>query len=266
MFIGEETYSKEAGSHKPYHIRDGPTWCVDPLDGTINYLHAFMTFGISISFMTEGKPVVGVIAAPFLNQVFHACKGKGAWLTTSFAGGPMKDRRLPLFNNPVPPLPDAAPKGCLFSFEWGKDRRDRPDGNLHRKVESFVNMAAEIGGRGGKGGMVHGMRSLGSAALDLAYTAMGSFDIWWESGAWEWDVAAGVCILQEAGGIITTSNPPPDPDTAPIEEAPIGGRLYLAIRPCGPSEKGEPGQAQQERLVREVWKRVNSTDYTRPYV
>jgi hypothetical protein len=69
----------------------------------------------------------------------------------------------------------------IFSCEWGKDRRDILDGNLQRKVESFVNMASEIGGRDGKGGMVHGVRSLGSATLDLAYCAMGSFDIWWEA-------------------------------------------------------------------------------------
>jgi hypothetical protein len=78
-------------------------------------------------------------------------------------------------------MPKSAPKGCIFSCEWGKDRRDIPDGNLQRKVESFVNMASEIGGRDGKGGMVHGVRSLGSATLDLAYCAMGSFDIWWEA-------------------------------------------------------------------------------------
>jgi myo-inositol-1(or 4)-monophosphatase len=70
---------------------------------------------------------------------------------------------------------------CIFSCEWGKDRRYIPDGNLQRKVESFVNMASEVGGRDGKGGMVHGVRSLGSATLDLAYCAMGSFDIWWEA-------------------------------------------------------------------------------------
>lgn len=51
---------------------------------------------------------------------------------------------------------------------------------MYRKAETFLNMAAEVGGRGGKGGMVHGVRSLGSATLDLAYCAMGSFDIWWE--------------------------------------------------------------------------------------
>ena len=133
-------------------------------------------FCVSIAFILCGQPVIGVINAPFLNQTFSACRGKGAWLNET--------QRLPLIRNPIPSMPEAAPKGCIFSCEWGKDRRDRPDGNLHRKVESFVNMAAEIGGREGKGGMVHGVRSLGSATLDLAYCAMGAFDIWWEGGCW----------------------------------------------------------------------------------
>ena len=101
---------------------------------------------------------------------------------------------------------------------------------MHRKIESFVNMAAEIGGRQGRGGMVHGVRSLGSATLDLAYVAMGAFDIWWEGGCWEWDVAAGIAILQEAGGLVTTANPPADCENALIEEVRLGSRLYLAIR------------------------------------
>lgn len=166
-FIGEETYAK--GASRAYLIDDEPTWCVDPLDGTVNYIHLFPMFCVSIAFMIGGKPVIGVINAPFLNQSFTACKGKGAWLN--------KTQRLPLLRNPTPPMPQNAPRGCVFSCEWGKDRRDTPDGNLHRKIDSFLNMAAEIGGRGGKGGMVHGVRSLGSATLDLAYTAMGSFDM-----------------------------------------------------------------------------------------
>lgn len=133
-------------------------------------------FCVSIGFILKGDPVIGVINAPFLNQTFSACRGKGAWLN--------EIQRLPLQRNPIPPMPENAPKGCVFACEWGKDRRDTPDGSLHRKVESFVNMAAEIGGRGGKGGMVHGVRSLGSATLDLAYCAMGAFDIWWEGGCW----------------------------------------------------------------------------------
>lgn len=110
-------------------------------------------FCVSIGFAIKGKPVIGVINAPFLNQLFTSCKGHGAWLNDT--------QRLPLIRDPVPPMPENAPKGCIFSCEWGKDRKDRPEGNLSRKVESFVNMATEIGGRGGKGGMVHGMRSLG---------------------------------------------------------------------------------------------------------
>lgn len=166
-FIGEETYSK--GSSKEYLITEEPTWCVDPLDGkyclalpvllsltipgTVNYTHLFPMFCVSIAFILNGKPTIGVIYAPFLNQIFSACKGQGAFLNET--------RPLPLVRNPIPPMPENAPKGCVFSCEWGKDRRDVADGNLYRKIESFLNMAGEIGGRGGKGGMVHGVRSLG---------------------------------------------------------------------------------------------------------
>lgn len=144
-----------------------------------------------------------------------------------------------------------------------------------------MNMAAEIRGREGKGGMVHGVRSLGSATLDMAYCAMGSIDIWWEGGCWyvtvvkyvsigvkttdacrEWDVAAGIAILKEAGGLITTANPPADVDAA-VEDARLGGRLYLAIRPAGDS-LSETGRQGQERTVREVWRRVRHLDYSRP--
>ena len=159
-------------------VTDDPTWIVDPLDGTVNFTHLFPMFCVSIAFCLDSNPVIGVINAPFLGQSFSSCKGKGAWLNET--------QPLPLVREPIPPLPAGAPKGCIFSCEWGKDRRDIEGGNLQRKVDSFVNMATEIGGRGGKGGMVHGVRSLGSATLDLAYTAMGSFDIWWEGGCWEW--------------------------------------------------------------------------------
>ncbi|KAI1748893.1 inositol monophosphatase [Xylaria castorea] len=252
-FIGEETYSK--GASREYLIGLEPTWCVDPLDGTVNYTHLFPMFCVSIAFIVGGEATIGVIYAPFLDQLFSACRGRGAWLNQT--------QRLPLIRNPIPPLPARAPGGCVFSCEWGKDRRDTPDGNMHRKVESFVNMAAEFGGRGGKGGMVHGVRSLGSATLDLAYVAMGAFDIWWEGGCWEWDVSAGIAILQEAGGLVTTANPPEDYKTAEITDVRLGSRLYLAIRPAGSSET-ETGRQTQERVVREVWKRVRELDYSRP--
>jgi myo-inositol-1(or 4)-monophosphatase len=254
-FIGEETYSK--GSSKEYLVTNKPTWIVDPLDGTVNFTHGFVMFCVSIALVVNQVPVIGVIYAPLMNQLFSARKGGGAWLNES--------SRLPLLGSiGVGPIPNTAPSKCIFSCEWGKDRRDQPDGNMHRKVDSFVNMAAEVGGRGGKGGMVHGVRSLGSATLDLAYIAMGSVDIWWEGGCWEWDVAAGICLVNEAGGLVTTANPPKDIETAEIKEARLGSRLYLAIRPASDSRDGETARQGQERCVREVWRRVRELDYSRP--
>ncbi|KAI9151394.1 Protein qutG [Paramyrothecium foliicola] len=219
-FIGEETYS--AGTSREYLVDQSPTWIVDPLDGTVNFTHLFPMFCVSIAFAVNGTPVIGVINAPFLGQLFTSCKGRGAWLNET--------QQLPLLRSPIPPMPANAPSQCTFSCEWGKDRRDTPDGNLMRKVESFLTMASERDGRGGKGGMVHGVRSLGSATLDLAYTAMGSFDIWWEGGCWEWDVAAGFALLEEAGGLVTTANPLDSSESPDIPKAHLGGRLYLAIR------------------------------------
>ncbi|KXT05277.1 hypothetical protein AC579_7452 [Pseudocercospora musae] len=252
IFIGEETYSK--GASRDYLIPNrGPSWCVDPLDGTVNFTHLAPFYCVSIAFLWNGNPVVGAVNAPFLRQLFTACQGKGAWLNEA--------TQLPLDRNPIPPMPAAAPKGCVFSCEWGKDRRDMQDGNMHRKVNSFMNLAAELGGRDGLGGMVHGVRSLGSATLDLCYIATGGFDIWWEGGCWEWDVAAGFCLVKEAGGLITTANPPSDPTSIP--DAHLGSRLYLAIRPAGDTD-AETGRQSQERTVREVWRRVQTLDYSRP--
>ncbi|KAK9437023.1 Inositol monophosphatase, metal-binding site [Metarhizium brunneum] len=252
-FLGEESYS--AGSSKEYLVTSAPTWIVDPLDGTVNFTHLFPMFCVSIAFCTGGHPVIGVINAPFLNQFFSSCRGKGAWFN--------EQHQLPLVRNPIPPLPEAAPSGCTFACEWGKDRREGPEGNLNRKVNSFLKMAMEREGRAGRGGMVHGVRSLGSATMDLAYTAMGSIDIWWEGGCWEWDVAAGIAILEEAGGLVTTANPPRDYTQAAIPQVKLGGRLYLAIRPAGSSDT-ETALEAQHRVVRQVWQRVEALDYDRP--
>lgn len=150
-FVGEETYSKASDKH--YIVDDAPTWIVDPLDGTVNFAHLFPMVCISIGFAVGGHPVVGVINAPMLNQVVSAYRGGGAWLNDT--------QPLPLACDPIPPLPPNAPGGCILSCEWGKDRRDRPESNLYNKAETFLNMTAEPGGRNGKGGMVHGVRSLG---------------------------------------------------------------------------------------------------------
>jgi myo-inositol-1(or 4)-monophosphatase len=109
-----------------------------------------------------------------------------------------------------------------------------------------MTIAAESpAGEPPRGGMAHGIRSLGSATLDLAYVAAGSFDIWWEGGCWQWDVAAGICILKEAGGLVTTTNPPDDWKTAKVREARLGGRLYLAIRAAGDGVRRRGGRLRR---------------------
>ncbi|EGS19342.1 uncharacterized protein CTHT_0048000 [Thermochaetoides thermophila DSM 1495] len=104
-FIGEETYSKLPT--RTYLIDPSiPTWCVDPLDGTVNYTHLFPMFCVSIALVLGGEPIIGVIYAPFLNQLFTACRGRGAWLNETL--------QLPLVRNPIPPMPSNAPQGRAF--------------------------------------------------------------------------------------------------------------------------------------------------------
>lgn len=127
-------------------------------------------FCVSIAFILNSQPIVGVIYQPVLDVTYSALSGHGAFQDDAHAW--KKRRTLPLINNPKAPLPEKAPKGCIFSCEWGKDRRDVEGGNMWKKVNSFVNMAAEIGGREGKGGMVHGVRSLGRYVVSPLFVLM----------------------------------------------------------------------------------------------
>lgn len=76
-------------------------------------------------------------------------------------------------------------------------------------------------------------------------------------------MAAGICILEEAGGLVTQGDPPDEVETAVIKDVNLGGRLYMGVRAAGPSD-GESARQSQERVVREVWKRVRKLDYSRP--
>lgn len=240
-FIGEETYSKEIPKSRYIISKDKPTWCVDPLDGTVNFVHLFPMVCVSIALIIDGWPVIGVINAPFLKQTFSSYKNGGSWLN--------KTIRLPLIRNPLPII---SPKSLLLNVEWGKDR-DLLGGNLQKKISSFIQLARNDD----NGGYVHGVRSLGSAALDMAYIAMGSSDIFWELGCWEWDIAAGVLLVEESGGLVTFGNPQDE-----VRQVHLGGRNYLAIR-SGIDTREETNKEQQIRVVKEVWKRVESIEYHR---
>ncbi len=148
-------------------------WIIDPLDGTTNFLHGIPIFAISIGLEREGQIVAGVIYNPVTNELFTAEKGKGAFLN---------DKRLRVAARQS--LADAV-------VAMGIPNRGRGGHDL------FLREAAAVMKE------VAGIRRTGAAAIDLAWTAAGRFDGYWERGLQPWDVAAGIIIAREAGGIVS---------------------------------------------------------------
>jgi len=234
-FIGEESYSK--GDHP--ELTDDPTFCVDPIDGTTNFVHGFPFACISIGVIYRKRPVIGVIFNPFLNQLYSALTGHGAYLNDT--------TRLPL--SPPAPLPSLS--NALIGVEWGHSRSNPI---MSSKSDSFNRLAgdATVGGK-----MVHGMRSIGSAACNYALVASGSMDMYWEIGCWPWDICAGVVIAQEAGGFVSGgSQIQHDGD---VNADVLQGRKYIVVRAIAdtPAEKGTDAQ---KRIVREFYETVHDWD------
>jgi myo-inositol-1(or 4)-monophosphatase len=218
-FIGEETY-------KPgMQLTDAPTFIVDPIDGTTNFVHTFPNVCISLGFAVKKVPTVGVIYNPFLDDLYTAIKGQNAYLSRN--GG--EKLKLPLKPQPEP-FNDLST--ALVGAEWGSDRQGV---NFDLKVKVFAKLAAA---KADGGSMVHSIRCMGSAALNLCAVAAGQQDIFWEGGCWAWDVAAGWCILNEAGGMMASGNPG-------NWEPTIDGRKYLAVR-AAPSG--------QREIIEEFWR------------
>jgi myo-inositol-1(or 4)-monophosphatase len=153
--------------------RAGTMWAVDPLDGTTNFTHGFPTVGVSVGLLDGGRPVLGVVLAPFLGLEFTAARGEGA-----FRNG----ERLP-------PLHGVEPRSALVAT--GFPFRDK------RLLARYVP-AMEAALR-----RFEDLRRAGAAALDLAWTAAGTFDGFFELGLNTWDVAAGAALVLEAGGRVT---------------------------------------------------------------
>lgn len=183
---------------------------------------------MSLALSIEKKPFVGVVFNPFRRELFTAIKWQGAFLTM----GSDAPRRLPIA--PVPRSMSSL-EDCLVAMEWG-NQRSGPNWELRTKMHKQL-----LTGKAEKGVMVHSVRSSGSAALDLCYVAAGWMDVFWEGGAWAWDVAAGWCVLEEAGGMVVSANPA---DWEPSVE----GRVYLGVRAGKRSE--------QEGVVRQVWEQM----------
>jgi myo-inositol-1(or 4)-monophosphatase len=161
--------AEESGQHAGNDF----VWVIDPLDGTTNFLHGFPQYAVSIALKYRGKLEVAVIYDPLRDELFTAKRGGGAMLNS---------RRLRVTNQ-------TSMKGALI----GTGFPFKTDLHLDAYIGMFKAITTEAAG----------IRRAGAAALDLAYVAAGRLDGFWEIGVMEWDMAAGILLIKEAGGVVT---------------------------------------------------------------
>ncbi|HEV3475529.1 MAG TPA: inositol monophosphatase family protein [Actinomycetota bacterium] len=160
--VGEELGGVEAERY----------WLVDPLDGTVNFIHRFPVVGVSVALMQGGRPAAGVVHAPYLGTTFTAARGQGA----DQDGRPLKVSQA---------SSDKAVVGTGFPFRY-KERLPEYLAMMLPALERFEDL-----------------RRPGAVALDLAWVAAGVFDGFFEVALSSWDLAAGALLVEEAGGVVT---------------------------------------------------------------
>jgi myo-inositol-1(or 4)-monophosphatase len=167
--------AEESGATEGVEIVAGKTdwkWIIDPLDGTTNYAHGYPCFCVSIALERAGAVEIGVVYDPTRDEMFAAERGQGATLNER----PMRVSTVADLNS------------AMLCTGFPYNVRARP--NFARYFANFTMEAQAV-------------RRDGSASLDLAYIACGRFDGFWEDGLKAWDVAAGVLLIEEAGGRVT---------------------------------------------------------------
>ena len=162
--------AEESGAHSG---NSDYVWIIDPLDGTTNFLHGFPQFAVSIGLKHKGIIEVGVVYDPLRDELFTAERGGGAM---------MNNRRLRVTRQ-------SSLTGSLLGTGFPFKQQQHLDAYLGMFRALFTDSA--------------GIRRAGAAALDLAYVAAGRLDGYWEIGLQEWDMAAGVLLVKEAGGVVT---------------------------------------------------------------
>jgi myo-inositol-1(or 4)-monophosphatase len=195
-FLGEEDAPAQGrpGPDAP------PTWIVDPIDGTTNYVHDCPLYCISIGLQAEGELVVGVVLDPSRNELFAAAKGQGAWLGQRRLKTSTADR-----------LEEA-----LLATGFPPDLRGQ-----ERTLDWWRYFSLRT----------RSLRRTGSTALNLAYVAAGRFDGYWAFDNHVWDVAGAVVLLREAGGTITNIDGSPyDPYTP--DALASNGPLHPVLLEC----------------------------------
>lgn len=172
-FLGEE---QQTDSVKP--TANQFAWVVDPLDGTTNYVHGYPNFAVSVALSRGNDVLAGVIYDPLRDQCFSAAAGKGAWCN----GARLKTSNV-----------TAVAEALVAVSLPAHVRRDSAD------LLDFIE-AAQV---------TQAVRRSGSAALNLAHLASGALDAFWATHIHAWDVAAGILLIREAGGVVTGRNGQP---------------------------------------------------------
>ncbi len=170
-FPEHNIFAEESGKHQSNNV--DYRWLIDPLDGTTNYIHNIPFFCVSIALEKNGEIILGVIYDPLRDEMFYAEIGKGAFLNNRKLFIAQKSKLI----------------DCIIATGFPYKNIDIMD----RYMQLFSGFMRNTAG----------LRRMGSAAIDLAYTASGRFDGFWELDLKPWDIAAGMLIVQEAGGIVT---------------------------------------------------------------
>ena len=166
-FLAEETADDTS-------LDQGPVWIIDPLDGTTNFAHKIPFVAVSVGLWTGSDVDLGIIYLPIINEMFWAAKGKGAYCN----GHAIKVSGTEILE------PALIATGFPYSVL----------NEIQMIIRHMKNALVST----------RGVRRCGSAAIDLAYTAAGRFDAFYEIGLNPWDTAAGVCLIKEAGGMVST--------------------------------------------------------------
>jgi len=200
-FLGEEAI--EGQKDEASDEGGGFRWVVDPLDGTVNYVHGMANFSVSIALEKDRRPIAGVVYDPVAEECFRATAGGGAELN----GQPISVSSCVQIEESL----------IAASFSAGV-----------RSDSIELRRFAEVLGR------CQAIRRLGSAALNLCYAAAGRLDAYWADSVKIWDVAAGVLILSEAGGVITHLSGEPyqseDPKIVVAATPPLHEQLLSALQ------------------------------------